>query len=252
MPLTPWFAALFAAAAAAAPTDRPPAPHAGCADARAVSEARHLDARTVLLKTTGAGYRIALAEACPTGASGDLVALAPHGWLCGGAEEYVRVGRQVCAVAAVAPLDERGWALALRAQAGGAGDTALAGVTVEARVARQRRFAASAEYCVDPRRVRGWNVVGRDLLVTTAPRRGSAEAPSYRLELGRACPEADLGSGLQLVSGVGIGWICGHAGDTARISSASAEAEGGILQPSAFSTSAALAGCPIVAVYPLR
>ena len=83
-----WMGLLLAAAAPAADT-RAPAPHAGCVDTRAVLEARHLDERTVLLKTAEAGYRVELAETCPPSVSGDLVALAPHGWVCGGDSDGV-------------------------------------------------------------------------------------------------------------------------------------------------------------------
>lgn len=246
-----WMGLLLAAAAPAADT-RAPAPHAGCVDTRAVLEARHLDDRAVLLKTAEAGYRVELAETCPPSDSGDLVALAPHGWVCGGAEEYVRAGGRVCAIASVAAVNERDWALALRDHTMRSGSTTLGAVTVEAKVAPKRRFAASTEYCVDPRRVRGWNVSGRDLVVNTTPRRGSSGARSYRLELGRSCPEADIGSALALESGVGIGWVCGHPGDRAVITGPAAQAQGAIIESSAFGTSAALSGCPIIAVYPVR
>ena len=202
-----WMGLLLAAAAPASET-RAPAPHAGCVDTRTVLEARHHDERTVLLKTAEAGYRVELTETCPPSASGDLVALAPHGWVCGGDEEYVRAGGRVCAIGSVAVVNERDWAAAVRQHALAGGAT-LDTVTVEAKVAPKRRFAASTEYCVDPRRVRGWNVSGRDLLVTTTPRVGSREASSYRLELGRSCPEADIGSALQLQSGVGDGCVHG-------------------------------------------
>lgn len=248
-----WMGLLLAAAAPDSET-RAPAPHAGCVDTRAVLEARHLDERAVLLKTAEAGYRVELAETCPPSERGDLVALAPHGWVCGGDEEYVRAGGRVCAIGSLAAMSERDWAAAVRqhALAGGGTTTTLDDITVEAKVAPKRRFAASVDYCVDPRRMRGWNVSGRDLLVMTTPRVGSSEASSYRLELGRSCPEADIGSTLQLESGVGIGWICGHPGDRALITGPAAQAQGGITQSSAFGTSAALSGCPIVAVYPVR
>jgi hypothetical protein len=254
-----WVGLLLAAAAPASDT-RPPAPHAGCVDARQVTEARHLDERAVLLRTAEAGYRVELAETCPPGDAGDLVALAPHGWVCGGEEEYVRAGGRVCAIASVAALNERDWAVALREHAKRGGTTTLGAVTVEAKVAPRRRFAASTEYCVDPRRVRGWNVSGREIVLKTMPRRGTREATSYRLELGRSCPEADLGSDLTLVSGVGIGWICGHPGDRAMIASSVNEAsslavmdlQGALLQPSILTAGFASEGCPIVAVYPVR
>lgn len=255
-----WMGLLLAAAAPAS-EPRPTAPHAGCVDARQVTEARHLDDRAVLLKTAGAGYRVELAETCPPSEGGDLVALAPHGWVCGGAEEFVRAGGRVCAIASVAAVTGRDWAVAVRqhALAGGATTTTLDEVTVEATVSPKRRFAASPDYCVDPRRVRGWSVSGREIVVSTTPRRGSREAREYRIELGISCPEADVGDLLQLVSGVGIGWVCGHPGDVALITDTRSEAaptavaldvSGSLLQPSLMGLRAASRGCPIVAVYP--
>lgn len=244
--------AASAATTAGVPAPRPPAPGPGCIDARAVTEARHLDERAVLLRTPTARYRIALAEDCPPNHDEPLVALAPHGWVCGGAGERLRVGDQACAITRVAPLDERGWALALRQHARENPVPILAAVTVAGnRVRGKRRFAASPEYCVDPRRVRGWNVSGNDLVISTKPRPGSREASSYRLELGESCSAATIGTQLSLVSGMGIGWVCGNPGDMAIISESweTSQVGGGELA-SALNSGFAKRGCRIVAVYP--
>ena len=130
-------------------------------------------------------------------------------------------------------------------------NTAVYTVVVDGKSQPKRRFAASPEYCVDPRRVRGWNTRGGDIVVITQPRRGSRERASYRLELTGACPEAGYASQLSLVSGVGIGWICGNPGDKAIVSNASGSVStiGGLARSE---VSAVLSGrgCTIAAVYP--
>lgn len=251
--------ALLMMTTGAVSADRSPPPHADCIDARAVTQARHVDDSTLLMKAAGTGYRVDLGDTCPPTEGGDLVALAADGWVCGGDNEYVRVDERLCAVGQVTPLSERDWALALRDHEQTVSGTTLATVVVEAKVPPKRRFTASTEYCVHPRRVRGWQVSGRDIVLSTSPRRGSNEASSYRLELGRTCPESAFGTELQLVSGVGIGWICGHPGDKALIARSDNLASDSIdpvnvqealLQPSTLSTVFAKDGCPIVAVYP--
>ena len=148
--------------------------------------------------------RIILVKSLLLGAA--LLAIAPHGWVCGTGREWLRVGDRDCAIGGVQPLDARGWALALREDARTNPTPTLATVVVDGKSQPKRRFAASPEYCVDPRRVRGWNTRGGDIVVITQPRRGSRERASYRLELTGACPEAGYASQLSLVSGVGIGF----------------------------------------------
>lgn len=249
-----WLGILLAANVAAAETPsaaRPEAPHPDCVDARAVTEARHLDERVVLLRTATGAHRIEMAAACPRADGESLVALAPHGWVCGTGKEWLRIGGKDCPVGGVQALDERGWALALREHARNTPTPTLATVVVDGKSQPKRRFTASPEYCVDPRRVLGWNTRGGDIVVTTQPRRGSRERASYRLELTGSCPEAGYASQLSLVSGAGIGWICGHPGDKAIVSEAwePASAVGG-LASSEVSAVLSRRGCTIAAVYP--
>ena len=242
------FGILLAAGVAAtetAPAARPAAPHPDCMDARAVTEARHLDERVVLLRTATGAHRITLAEACPRADGEALVAVAAHGWVCGTGREWLRVGDRDCAIGGVQPLDARGWALALREDARTNPTPTLATVVVDGKSQPKRRFAPSPEYCVDPRRVRGWHTLDGDIVVTTQPRRGSREQASYRLELTGACPEAAYSTQLSLVSGVGIGWICGNPGDRVILS----ESVGG-MAGSDISAALSRRGCEIVAVYP--
>lgn len=235
-----------------APATRPPAPGPECLDARAVTEARHLDDRQVLLRTAGTAHRIELADACPRADGEPLVALAPNGWVCGGGGEWLRVGERFCAIGAIEPLDDRDWALALRAHARSTPTPTLAAVVVDGKSQPKRRFAASPEYCVDPRRVRSWNTDGGDILVNTQPRPGSREQANYRLELTGSCPEAGHGNSMSLVSGAGIGWICGHPGDRVIISDAwEPVADGPGLAGAPVTATLARRGCTIAAVYPV-
>lgn len=249
-----WTSVLFAANVAASVTaqaPRPPAPHPDCLDARAVTEARHLDEHQVLLRTATRAHRVEFTEACPRADGEPLVALAPHGWVCGAGQEWLRVGDRHCAVGAVEALDDRAWALALREHARTTPTPTLAAVVVDGKSQPKRRFAASPEYCVDPRRVRSWNTDGGDILINTQPRRGSREQANYRLELTGSCPEAGHGSTLSLVSGAGIGWICGHPGDRVVISDAwEPVSEGGGPMPVSITASLAKRGCTVAAVYP--
>ncbi|HEX4853565.1 hypothetical protein [Arenimonas sp.] len=243
-----WLGLLLATNVAAsdiAPAARPAAPHPDCMDARAVTEARHLDERVVLLRTPTGAHRITLAEACPRADGAALLAIAPHGWVCGTGREWLRVGDRDCAIGGVQPLDARGWALALREDAHKNPTPTLATVVVDGKSQPKRRFAPSPEYCVDPRRVRGWHTLDGDIVVTTQPRRGSRERASYRLELTGACPEAEYSTQLSFVSGVGIGWICGNPGDRVILS----ESLGG-MAGSDISAVLSRRGCEIVAVYP--
>ena len=73
-------------------------------------------------------------------------------------------------------------------------------------------------------------------------------ARGYRLQLGRSCPELGNSDGLQLKSGVGIGLICGNAGDVA-VAIPAAQPQGELIESTFVSR---ITECPIVDVFALQ
>ena len=191
-------------------------------------------------------YRIDLSETCPlASADADVAVLAPQGWVCGAENEFVRIAGRVCAIGSVTAIDAREYAQLTRES-----DVAnISGMprmdAVEVRPAAKRRFAASHEYCVNPRNVRGWDVVGNEIIVVTSGRRSGGNT-AYRIELGTSCPELTEATEMMMTSGVGIGWICGNAGDRVQ---ATGGRFGGTLNGRML---AIRSGCPITAVYPVE
>lgn len=188
---------------------RPPAPH--CLDARTVREVFQADERTLAV-ATGAGlrYRVGLGSDCPVeGRSARM--LAEAGWVCGAGNEFVAVGETLCPVTVVARIGPAEYAAHARASyTSSDGTVTLPAVTVQGE--RRRGFAASANYCLDPRQVRGWSERPDGLLVEVNPRRSGGNR-FYRVELARSCPQLEGGSAMTMRSGMGIGIVCGNPGD---------------------------------------
>lgn len=242
-------AALLALASESVSATRPAAPAAHCLDARQVGQSRHLSDRLLLARDAQQAFRIELAESCPPNGDAQQSLLAPHGWVCGGEDNFLRNGGQICGIAKVEPISFADFSALLRAADTNAeGEIVLAPVQIEAKVDARRRFAGSPEYCVDPRQVRGWNVIKDGLELQTSPRRSGGHK-RYRVELGRSCPEFTLAGGLMLRSGVGIGWICGNAGDLAIAVPESSSGE--FANAALFAQPSVAQGCPIVSVLPI-
>jgi hypothetical protein len=239
-------ALLLLTAGAPAWTREPPAP--GCLDARGMAEARQADARTLaILQHDGTAFRLDLSETCPGVIADDGQAnlLARDGWVCNGAPAFVADATRRCAVAAVTPIDARGYAeLARASHAGGDDVTTLDAVTVTAQ--RGRGFAGSPAYCLDPRWVRGWSEDAGGLLVEVSPRHAHGHR-RYRIELGGACPELADAMTVELRSGRGIGVVCGNAGDTLEVVP---DAPGGGAPALLRGGLASRKHCPVTAVYP--
>jgi hypothetical protein len=247
---------LFVASLASA-DERPAAPSADCLDARAVVQARQIDPQRLLIETEQARHALTLAGSCATQADTEVSLLSPHGWVCGGRGdvEFVRAGAQRCAIDQVLPLSAKAYAAELREAdrqlaAGGTPSGSaptLAAVEVHAKAPDSTRFLRSTAYCFDPRWVRGFSSDAKGLLVDTSPRRSGGNR-QYRVELGHSCPELQMSQAVSFHSGVG-GAICGNAGDHARPIRGIPEGfDPGGIDGVRFSA----AGCPIVAVYPVR
>ncbi|WP_166743323.1 hypothetical protein [Xanthomonas cannabis] len=196
---------------AAAHSPRPAAPGPECLDARQVSELHQTDARTLAVAERGGRlFRLQLAQDCPRlTAHADAAVLAPHGWVCNGAQASVSTGQQRCAISQVAPLGARDYAsMARQRQADGI--PTLDGVSV--RQARRRNFAGSASYCFQPGMVRAWSEDAQGLVVEVSPRHPGTHR-HYRVELMDSCRELSGAPPIRFVSGMGLNAICGNPGD---------------------------------------
>jgi hypothetical protein len=241
------FALLFASVPALH-ARTPPAPD--CLDARDVQLLRQVNNTTLLLATTEARFRVDLVNVCAgIGEAAEASLLAAEGWLCGAGNEYIRNGEQLCGIRAVTPIGVGEYSILARIGTDGTEDVdaALPTLEVEAEGPKaRRRFAASTDYCVNPRHVTGWNYSDGAIVLNVTKRAGGAH--SYRLKLGTNCPELGNSDGLQLHSGVGIGLICGNPGDVARAVPA-AQPQGEMLEAT-FVTR--IADCPIVEVFAME
>lgn len=232
--------------------ERPAAPSGDCLDARAVAQARQVDAQRLLVDTGQARFAVITDASCVESTAASETLLSPHGWVCGGRpdQEFVQLAGRLCAIDDVVPLSAKAFAAELK-QADRrltAGDTpSLATVEVRAKAPDRKRFLRSTAYCFDPRWVRGWRTDGKGMLVDTSARRSGGN-DLYRVELGHSCPELEMSQAVTFHSGVG-GAICGNVGDHAKaIRGLPSEFNAGGIQ----STRASTGGCPIVAVYPVR
>lgn len=224
---------------------RSPAPAAHCLDARQMQEARQASPQTLAIALNdGTKFRVDLAQSCPDAVSGGQASLlAREGWVCGSSPEFVEAGGQRCAVAAVTPIDARTYAQLARAGArDDKGVSTLDAVQVHA--GKQHGFTASASYCLNPRWMRAWSEDGEGLIVEMSPKRAGGHR-FYRVELSTACDLAESQQ-IEFRSGLGIGVVCGNAGDqVVSINDTPFERGRQITAgPSRFA-------CPIAAVYPI-
>lgn len=194
----------------------PPAAH--CLDAREVSSAYQPDDSTLVVASGDRHYRLALAGSCPALlAQADALQLrAPGGWVCGGPQETV-VGAGVrCPVAAVETIGARDYALAARRSDREVRTMETVQVTARAGIDRSRRFArgfaGTPDYCMDPRQMRGWTETPAGLQVEVSPRRNAGNR-FYVVETLGSCPMLSGDARVGFRSGMGLGVVCGNAGD---------------------------------------
>lgn len=225
---------------------RSPAPAAHCLDARQMQEARQASPQTLAIALNdGTKFRVDLAQSCPDAVNGGQASLlAREGWVCGLSPEFVEAGGQRCAVAAVTPIDARTYAQLARAGArDDQGVNTLDAVQVHAE--KQHGFTASASYCLNPRWMRSWTEDGKGLIVEMSPKRAGGNR-FYRVELSSACPDLAESQQIELRSGMGIGVVCGNAGDqVVAINDAPFE------RGRQITSRASRFACPIAAVYPI-
>jgi hypothetical protein len=113
-------------------------------------------------------------------------------------------------------------------------------------VRKQRGFRGDVDYCFSTDAVRGWQLDGNEIVVQTSKRRAGGH-DSYRVALAGSCPELEWADSVEFYSGVGIGMICGNAGDKAL--AVDTTLEPGIEQRGPM-LMARTGGCPIAAVFP--
>jgi hypothetical protein len=227
---------------------RAPAPAADCLDARGIERVHAVDENTLVLDAVNGWFVVAHAAGCTVRDKARL--LAADGWACGAGKEFVQVGETLCPVLSVTRVDGRTYAgLAAAADRRGpaiGGTPSLAPVQVEARAPRAVGFRGDSSYCFSPAAVRGWQLDGsRQLVVQTSPRRAGGKK-SYRVELDGSCPELAWADAIEFRSGLGMGMICGHAGDRAFAHDDGIELGVDEREPTRF----ALRGCGIAAVWP--
>lgn len=204
---------LLAGTPALAGQRTPPQPH--CLDARLIGGAEGIRADTVAIRLKdGQRFRVELARDCPAPASRLSVRGAAEGWLCGAPGEALVIGDTHCPVAAVAPIDARGYADLLRERDHHQVAT-LDPLQVQA-PRQSRGFRGNSDYCVAVDHVRSWNEDPQGVTVEVSPRRAAGNR-FYRIELASGCPSLANAQTMVLVSGMGIGMVCGHPGDRLQL-----------------------------------
>lgn len=221
---------------------RAPAPDAHCLDARSLESARRLDDGRLLVATARGGHLLRLQAGCPVDLDApDLSLLGPDGWVCGDGSARLRGGADGCLVASVEPVPAREFAdLARRGDAALMRTaTALDAVEVQARAPRRRGFPASFAYCLPIRHVRGFSVNDDGVRIEVSPHRADGNR-WYQVDLQRSCPELEATAEINIESGMGIGLLCGNAGDrlVPRVN--------GLFDGPSLSRD-----CPVAAVYPV-
>lgn len=210
-----WLGALglLAASPALAGQRNPPQPQ--CLDARQIVGAEGINGNVLALRLKdGQRFRVQLAQQCPSPENRLSVLGAADGWLCGAAGEALAIGDARCAIDKVAPLDARDYADLLR-ERDQQGVPTLAPVQAEA-PPPARGFRGSADYCVGVDHVRSWSEDPQGVTVEVSPRHAAGNR-FYRVELAGDCPALSNAQTMTLVSGTGIGMVCGHPGDRMQL-----------------------------------
>jgi hypothetical protein len=229
--------------------ERTPAPAVHCLDARTIERARSLDEFTLLVAAANGRFVVSHSPGCHVRKTATL--LANDGWVCGADNEFVKNGEVACPVTSVARVDARtyaGLAAAADQREFGAagGDTVLEPVEVTAAPRKRLGFRGDADYCFAIGAVRGWALDGNELIVQTSKRRAGGHA-SYRVVLGSSCPELEWADSVEFRSGVGVGMICGNAGDKALAVDTTLEPG---IERRGPELMGRLGGCPVAAVHP--
>ncbi|MGY0798526.1 DUF6491 family protein [Lysobacter sp. A286] len=231
------------------------APAGNCLDTRLVNEVFQADERTLAVAASdGLRYRLSFADACgDVTTASDAKMLAKDGWMCGTGNEFIAMNDRLCPVDSVARISAAEYAEHARASHTSPDGTVTLS-TVKVQGERRRGFAASSNYCINPRYIRGWSEDPEGVVVEMDPRRSGGNR-FYRVELTGSCPQLSGGSAMSMRSGMGIGLVCGNPGDTIQ---AGTRAFAGGRPPDFLMTGSdrlqilgAKFGCPVRSVYPM-
>ncbi len=235
--------------------DRQP-PQAHCMDATRVTDATQVDDQTLaLLLSDGTRFRLSFQQACDTfDRKQGLRLLGRNGWICGDEGEALRTDAGLCPVADVQPMDARGFAELLRERDQRRDIETLQGVTVTQ--PRAKGFIGTTDYCVSSQALRSWRDESEHSVVVEVNPRHSGGHRYYRLEMAQSCGNLTNAETLQLVSGVGLGMVCGHPGDRVMLSRpqpawSGTEEKKPLIRPVMQSELASSLGCRIARVYPI-
>lgn len=125
---------------------------------------------------------------------------------------------------------------------------------VVASAPRQRSFVGTTDYCLRVDALRGWQEDVDGLRVEVSPRRAGGHR-HYRIETDGGCGDMANADTLRLVSGVGLGMLCGNPGDRAVFSRAQPSGAAGVSgfpRPLMQGRLAAAHGCRINRLYPIE
>lgn len=185
-------------------------PDGDCIVASAARDTRVADAQTLLMADDQRMYRVDLAQTCPALLELRSISLrAREGRLCGSRGEAVIANGDLCEVAVVTPIEAGEYA-----QRAGMSEAQLALElppqmdATEVTAPRLPRSFTSGKFCFDPNRATGWQMLDGNRVRVDLRRRGKVE-----LTLSASCPELEQASAVSFRSGLGVGAVCGNAGD---------------------------------------
>ncbi|MGY0560556.1 hypothetical protein ACW7G2_07545 [Luteimonas sp. A277] len=228
------------------------APGPDCIDARGLVDVHQADAHTLAMRATdGTRALVELGIDCPGIVTGANVTTLGHGgWLCGAPGEAVRSGSRSCPIAIVRVVDTREYAEVVR-RAREEHISTFDPVVVSA--PRQRGFVGTTDYCLRVDALRGWQEDVAGLRVEVSPRRAGGNR-HYRIETDGGCGNMTNAETLRLVSGMGLGMVCGNPGDRVVFDRAQPPAAAGVSgfpRPLMQGNLASLHGCRISRLYPI-
>lgn len=223
-------------------------PQANCVDARQIGGADGISADTVALRLKdGKRFRVEFAQGCPAPENKLSVRGSRDGWLCAAPGENLVIGETQCPISTITPLDARGYADLLR-QRDRQQLATLETLQVEAAgPSPSRGFRGTADYCVSVDAVRSWSETPQGITVEVSPKRAAGNR-FYRLEVASGCPALANAQSMALVSGMGIGMVCGHPGD--RMALVRPERE--LVRPGDPANVSGRYECQISRVYPVQ
>ena len=236
---------LLAIFSASAEQRTSPQPH--CIDARQIGGAEGISSNTLGLRLKdGQRFKVELAQDCPAPEGRLSVRGSKDGWLCAEPGESLVIGDAQCPISTIAPLDTRSYADLLRQR-----DRQVATLeTLQIEAASQppsRGFRGTADYCVGIDAVRSWSEGPQGITVEVSPNRAAGNR-FYRIEVASGCPALANSQTMTLVSGMGLGMVCGHPGD--RMALGRPERE--LIRPGDRANFSGRYDCQISRVYPVQ